>query len=334
MPWIKLHSGPWRALGQNLKWMYEQRDVENRLVSGKRDFCEAVFLLAAHPAQGSLWSISESTITCSCRDRTVVCCSENGIFRRNQTPCCATRLVTRFPSGSGDPEREPCSGNLKFSLIRIDLPGRRDSSCWITHPASGRFTLLPVIQICGAGSMGWHPLWNSTSSWSPMKRISSSCFAEDAVTASRGSYGKETDSFSFTKGWSLAVSAGPVQKKKHWRSHWNNTRHWCRAWRSCPDIQSRKCSPVIFCKKLCKTEKIKNLFVSTTADTAEVIHGRVSSHSFNQEYFTAISCCVDKYSEKPKKLLVFPVFQSVYPLVRMTNLLFYPVRFFFWFAVQ
>ena len=25
------------------------------------------------------------------------------------------------------------------------------------------------------------------------------CFAEDAVTASRGSYGKETDSFSFTK---------------------------------------------------------------------------------------------------------------------------------------
>ena len=59
----------------------------------------------------------------------------------------------------------------------------------------------------------------------PYERISSSCFAEDAVTASRGSYGKETDSFSFTKGWSLAVSAGPVQKKKHWRSHWNNTRH-------------------------------------------------------------------------------------------------------------
>lgn len=66
-----------------------------------------------------------------------------------------------------------------------------------------------------------------------------------------------------------------------------------------------------------------------------LMQGRpVSSHSFNQEYFTAISCCVDKYSEKPKKLLVFPVFQSVYPLVRMTNLLFYPVRFFFWFAVQ
>lgn len=30
---------------------------------------------------------------------------------------------------------------------------------------------------------------------------------------------------SFTKGWNLADSAGPVQKKKHWRSHRNNTRH-------------------------------------------------------------------------------------------------------------
>ena len=35
-------------------------------------------------------------------------------------------------------------------------------------------------------------------------------FAEGAVTASRGSYEKGTDSFSFTKGWSLAVSAGPT----------------------------------------------------------------------------------------------------------------------------
>ena len=31
--------------------------------------------------------------------------------------------------------------------------------------------------------------------------------------------------FSYTKGWSLAVSAGPVQKKRHWRSHRNNIRH-------------------------------------------------------------------------------------------------------------
>ena len=28
-----------------------------------------------------------------------------------------------------------------------------------------------------------------------------------------------------SKDWNLAASAGPVQKKKHWRSHRNNTRH-------------------------------------------------------------------------------------------------------------
>ena len=37
------------------------------------------------------------------------------------------------------------------------------------------------------------------------------------------------------------------------------------------------------------------------------------------EYLPAASCRVDKYSEKLKKLLVFSAFQSVYPMVRMTN---------------
>ena len=40
------------------------------------------------------------------------------------------------------------------------------------------------------------------------------------------------------------------------------------------------------------------------------------------EYLPAASCCVDKYSEKLKKLVVFSAFQSVYPMVRMTNDLF------------
>ena len=40
------------------------------------------------------------------------------------------------------------------------------------------------------------------------------------------------------------------------------------------------------------------------------------------EYLPAASCCVDKYSEKLKKLIVFSAFQSVYPMVRMTNALF------------
>ena len=52
------------------------------------------------------------------------------------------------------------------------------------------------------------------------------------------------------------------------------------------------------------------------------------------EYLPAASCCVDKYSEKLKKLLVFSAFQSVYPMVKMTNGLFCAVRFFFCFAVQ
>ena len=37
------------------------------------------------------------------------------------------------------------------------------------------------------------------------------------------------------------------------------------------------------------------------------------------EYLPAAGCCVDKYSEKLKKLVVFSAFQSVYPMVRMTN---------------
>lgn len=52
------------------------------------------------------------------------------------------------------------------------------------------------------------------------------------------------------------------------------------------------------------------------------------------EYLSAASCCVDKYSEKLKKPVVFSAFQSVYSMVRMTNGLFGAIRFFFCFAVQ
>ena len=41
-----------------------------------------------------------------------------------------------------------------------------------------------------------------------------------------------------------------------------------------------KCSPAISCDTLCKTEKFKNLFRPALADTVEVIHIRVSYHSF------------------------------------------------------
>ena len=52
------------------------------------------------------------------------------------------------------------------------------------------------------------------------------------------------------------------------------------------------------------------------------------------EYLPVASCCVDKYSEKLKKRIVFSAFQSVYPIVKMPNPSFYTVRFSFCFAVQ
>ena len=81
------------------------------------------------------------------------------------------------------------------------------------QPDSERFILLQDTQIYAAGLMVWHLLLNSTSSWIHMKRTFFFSSAAGAVTASRGLYGKAMDSFSFTKGWSLAVSAGLVQKR-------------------------------------------------------------------------------------------------------------------------
>ena len=47
-----------------------------------------------------------------------------------------------------------------------------------------------------------------------MKRTSFFSSAAGAVTASRGLYGKAMDSFSFTKGWSLAVFSWPRTKEE------------------------------------------------------------------------------------------------------------------------
>ena len=61
---------------------------------------------------------------------------------------------------------------------------------------SGKSISLPDIQIYAAGLMVWHLLLNSTSSWIHMKRTSFFSSVADEVTASRGLYGKATDSFS------------------------------------------------------------------------------------------------------------------------------------------
>ena len=64
------------------------------------------------------------------------------------------------------------------------------------QPDSERFILLQDTQIYAAGLMVWHLLLNSTSSWIHMKRTSFFSSVADEVTASRGLYGKATDSFS------------------------------------------------------------------------------------------------------------------------------------------
>ena len=50
-------------------------------------------------------------------------------FAEIKLPAVSSGRVTWFPSRSCDPEREPCSGDLQFSLIRTPLPDRRNSSC-------------------------------------------------------------------------------------------------------------------------------------------------------------------------------------------------------------
>lgn len=78
-----------------------------------------------------------------------------------------------------------------------------------------------------------------------------------------------------------------------------------RGWRSSSDIRSRKCIPRISCKVLCKTEKIKVLFVLLSwGDQKLSTAGPYCIYSI-MKYLPAASCCVDKYSEKLKKLIVF-----------------------------
>ena len=100
--------------------MYEQRDVKDRLVPRKRGLRETVLLLTAHPAPGSLCGIPESVPACSRRDKTIVCRSAVGIFRRDQASCCVVRGIIRLPSGSCDPERETCPGDHAGTIPGAD----------------------------------------------------------------------------------------------------------------------------------------------------------------------------------------------------------------------
>ena len=108
------------------------------------------------------------------------------------------------------------------------------------------------------------------------------------------------------KGWNLAHSTGPAQKKKHWRSHRSSTSISCRDWKLLRAIRSRKSDRVRSYKSLCKTEKIKKYLLviispekelSTFHNSAAFIYSGVLSGPFTG--------LVDKYSEKPEKLIVF-----------------------------
>ena len=78
-------------------------------------------------------------------------------------------------------------------------------------------------------------------------------------------------------------------------------------------------SPVKHCAKRRKSKIF--LHSSSWADQKLSTAGSYCIHSI-MEYLPAAGCRVDKYSEKLKKRIVFWAFQSVYPMVRMTNALF------------
>ena len=94
--------------------------------------------------------------------------------------------------------------------------------------------------------------------------------------------------------------------RKHWRSPQSSTNISCRDWKLLHAIRSRKSDRIRSYKILCKTEKIKKHLpiiispekeLSTFHNSAAFIYSGVLSGPFTG--------LVDKYSEKPEKLIVF-----------------------------
>ena len=101
-------------------------------------------------------------------------------------------------------------------------------------------------------------------------------------------------------------SAEYKEKVKHWRSPQSSTNISCRDWKLLHAIRSRKSDRIRSYKILCKTEKIKKHLpiiispekeLSTFHNSAAFIYSGVLSGPFTG--------LVDKYSEKPEKLIVF-----------------------------
>ena len=128
-------------------------------------------------------------------------------------------------------------------------------------------------------------------------------------------------SYSYTKDWNWAHLTGPARKKKHWRSHRSSTSISCRDLKLLHAIRSRKSDRGKSYKVLCKTEKIKKYLPVIISSEKSYPLFMIRCLHLLRSTFRPFTGLVDKYSEKPEKLLVFGVFQSVHPLVKMTDAL-------------
>lgn len=81
------------------------------------------------------------------------------------------------------------------------------------QPDFETFILLQDTQIYVAESMDWHPLLSSTFSWIHMKRIFFFSSAADAVTVSRGLYGKVTVSSPLQKAGAWRFQLAPYKRR-------------------------------------------------------------------------------------------------------------------------
>ena len=139
----------------------------------------------------------------------------------------------------------------------------------------------------------------------PYQKDICSCSAEGGLTVSKGWSGKAMVSYSYTKDWNWAHLTGPARKKKHWRSHRSSTSISCRDLKLLHAIRSRKSDRGKSYKVLCKTEKIKKYLPVIISSEKSYPLFMIRCLHLLRSTFRPFTGLVDKYSEKPEKLLVF-----------------------------
>ena len=177
------------------------------------------------------------------------------------------------------------------------------------QPDFERFILLQDTQIYVAESMDWHPLLSSTFSWIHMKRIFFFSSAADAVTVSRGLYGKVTVSSPIQKAGAWRFQLAPY-KRRGTGDHTGTISGIDAGAGDCLQTSdsgsTSQGSPV---RHYAKRRKSKIFSHSPPREDWKLsTTGPYCIHSI-MEYLPAASCRVDKYSEKQKKLIVFSLFR-------------------------